>query len=76
MKKCRGKWFWKQQIKILLFKVLDKKKGIEGEVPADNITTKIWKRDKEYKDAFDIAKPTAGDIEAMVLVLIAAILLE
>ena len=61
---------------MLLFKVLGVKEGIEGEVTTDNITTEIRKQEKECKDAFNIKKPTVGDVEATLLVLIAAGLIE
>ena len=38
---CHGKPFWGKGIKMLLFKVLVVKEGIEGEVTTDNITTEI-----------------------------------
>ena len=45
---------------MLLFKILCVKEGIEGEVITDDITTEIWKQEKECKDAFNIKKRTVG----------------
>merc|ERR1712037_492136 len=73
---CHGKPFRRQGIEKLLFSVLGVKEGIEGEITADNITTEIRKREKECKDAFNIKKPIVGDVEATLLVLIAAGLIE
>merc|ERR1712183_1238243 len=61
---------------MLLFSVLGVKEGIAGEITTDNITTEIRKQEKECKDAFNIKKPTVGDVEATLLVLIAAGLIE
>ena len=61
---------------MLFFKVLGVKEGIEGEVTTDNITTEIWKQEKKCKDAFNIKKPTVGDVEVTLLVLIASGLIE
>merc|ERR1712183_10450 len=61
---------------MLLFSVLGVKEGIAGEITTDNITTEIRKQEKECKDAFNIKKPTVGNVEATQLVLIAAGLIQ
>jgi len=62
-------------MKTLLFKLLGEREGVEGELTTSNITNEIRKREKECKDTFNIKKPTAVEVEAIVLTLIAAELL-
>ena len=66
-KKCHGKQFYKDGMKMLLFQVLGVKEGIEEEITTNNTMAVIWKKEDKSKNTFNVKHPRVGDVEATVL---------
>ena len=73
--KCHGRQIRKEGMKSLLFNLFGDGEGVEGELTTSNITNVIRKRQNDCKKIFNVKRPTAVEVETIVLTLIAAELL-